>query len=129
MPKKIFNHIQIKVKDLKKSKAFYDLVMKSLGYGIVFEIADTVTGYGTSPHDMFEIRQADKGAPLSRSVHIAFNAGDMKTVDTFYEISIKNGATCNGKPGFRPEYEAGYYAAFVLDPDGHNIEAVSSENS
>ncbi|WP_085899594.1 VOC family protein [Kiloniella majae] len=123
----IFNHVQIKVKDLEISKAFYDRIMSALGYDQVLDIPDMVIGYGTSVHDMFEIRQADEEAPLSQAVHISFNARDRKSVDEFYRIALENGATCNGKPGLRPEYEEGYYAAFILDPDGHNIEAVYAE--
>ncbi len=124
---KMFNHVQIKVKNLKTSRQFYDAIMKILGYSIVLEIKDTVLGYGTSVHDMFEIRQFDEKSPLSQSIHLAFNAKNKEAVDAFYDTALKNGAKCNGKPGFRPMYEAGYYAAFVTDLDGHNIEAVYSE--
>ncbi|WP_421784097.1 VOC family protein [Kiloniella litopenaei] len=123
----IFNHVQIKVKDLKTSKLFYDRVMSALGYDQVLDIPDIVIGYGTSVHDMFEIRQADQDAPLSHAVHISFNADTTKSVDDFYHLALENGGTCHGKPGPRPEYEDGYYAAFVLAPDGHNIEAVYAE--
>lgn len=126
---KIFNHVQIKVKDLEVSRKFYDCVIAALGYQIVLEINDIVIGYGTSVHDMFEIRQFDAKSPLSQCVHVAFNAPNKESVDTFYQKAIANGAKCNGKPGFRPEYEDGYYAAFVIDPDGHNIEAVYSEKA
>jgi predicted lactoylglutathione lyase len=122
----IFNHVQIKVKDLQNSRTFYDSVMKALGHHVVLEIKDVVIGYGTSVHDMFEIRQTSETALLSKSVHIAFNAADKNMVDTFYATALENGAHCNGKPGLRPQYEAGYYAAFIIDPDGHNIEAVYS---
>lgn len=124
---KIFNHVQIKVKDLKASRQFYDPIMKILGYSMVLEIEDTVLGYGTSVHDMFEIRQFDEKSPLSQSIHVAFNAKNKEVVEAFYETALRHGAKCNGKPGFRPMYETGYYAAFVTDLDGHNIEAVYSE--
>jgi predicted lactoylglutathione lyase len=123
----MFNHVQIKVKDLYISRNFYDRVMSKLGFKVVLDIENEVVGYGNNVHDMFEIRQADTVAPLSRNIHIAFNASCKKNVDDFYSIAIENGASCNGKPGFRPEYESGYYAAFVIDPDGHNIEAVFSQ--
>lgn len=123
----IFNHVQIKVTDLKSSRKFYDAIMSALGYGIVLEIKDVVIGYGTDVHDMFEIRQANDEALLSKCVHVAFNAKNQEMVDAFYHIAIASGATCNGKPGLRPAYEEGYYAAFVIDPNGHNIEAVYSE--
>lgn len=124
---KIFNHVQIKVKDLKTSRKFYNCIMAALGYQVVLEIKGVVMGYGTSVHDMFEIRQFDEKSPLSRCVHLAFNAPSKESVNAFYHKALENGATCNGKPGVRPEYEEGYYAAFVIDLDGHNIEAVYSE--
>ncbi|MGX6960943.1 MAG: VOC family protein [Rickettsia endosymbiont of Pentastiridius leporinus] len=124
---KLFNHVQIKVKDLKRSCKFYNPVMTALGYKVVLEINDVVVGYGTSVHDMFEIRQFDEKSPLSRHVHLAFSASCKEDVDGFYHSALASGGKCNGKPGFRPQYENGYYAAFVIDPDGHNIEAVYSE--
>ncbi|MDF3047204.1 MAG: putative glyoxylase [Candidatus Midichloriaceae bacterium] len=124
---KIFNHVQIKVKDLKASRVFYDCVMETLGYKVVLEINNVVIGYGTSVHDMFEIRQFDEKSPLSKYVHLAFNSPSKKSVDAFYNKALEVGGKCNGSPGFRPEYEEGYYAAFAIDPDGHNIEAVYCE--
>ncbi len=124
----IFNHVQIKVVDLAHSRKFYDSVMSVLGHRMVLEIEDVVIGYGTSVHDMFEIRQTSELAPLSKSVHIAFNATDKKMVNSFYLVALENGAECNGKPGFRPAYGEGYYAAFVIDPNGHNIEVVYDES-
>lgn len=120
----IFNHIQIKVKNLEKSRIFYDAIMNVLNYPIVLSIKDIVVGYGTNVHDMFEVRQSNEEAQLSQSVHLAFNAFNTKNVDDFYYTALQKGATCNGEPGLRPAYEDGYYAAFVIDPDGHNIEAV-----
>lgn len=124
---KMFNHVQVKVKNLNISRKFYDAIMEILGYHVVLEIKDVVMGYGTSVHDMFEIRQYDEKSPLSQCVHLAFNAPSKECVDAFYHEALAKGATCNGKPGFRPEYEEGYYAAFVIDPNGDNIEAVYSE--
>lgn len=125
----IFNHVQIKVKDLDRSRKFYGPVMAALGYQVVLEINDVVIGYGTSVHDMFEIRQFDEKSLLSEHVHLAFNASCKEDVDAFYKSALANGGKCNGEPGFRPQYEDGYYAAFVIDPDGHNIESVYSKNS
>ncbi|MFO1257670.1 MAG: VOC family protein [Gammaproteobacteria bacterium] len=125
---KLFNHIQIKVKDLGRSRKFYDAIMAALGYKMVLEIEGAVVGYGTSVHDMFEIRQFDKKSLLSEHVHLAFNASCKGDVDAFYKSALASGGKCNGEPGFRPQYEDGYYAAFVIDPDAHNIEAVYSKN-
>jgi predicted lactoylglutathione lyase len=125
---KIFNHVQIKVRDLKTSRRFYDAIMSVLGYPVVLDL-DTVVGYGTSVHDMFEIHQFDEKFHLSQSVHLAFNASSIERVNAFYLVGLKNGAKCNGKPGFRPEYEEGYYSAFLIELDGHNIEAVYTEKN
>lgn len=121
---RIFNHVQIKVKDLQTSHRFYNAIMNVLGYPVVLEIKNIVIGYGASVHDMFEIRQFDEKSKLSQSVHLAFNAPTATSVDAFYNIALSIGGKCNGKPDFRTEYEEGYYAAFIIDPDGHNIEAV-----
>lgn len=103
--------------------------MGVLGYKSVLQIEDVVIGYGTSVHDMFEIRQFDEKSLLSEHVHLAFNASCIEDVDAFYKSALASGGKCNGKPGFRPQYEDGYYAAFVIDPDGHNIEAVYSKSN
>jgi predicted lactoylglutathione lyase len=123
---KIFNHVQIKVRDLKASRKFYNAIMDGLGYPVVLDIKNNVVGYESSVHDMFEIRQSDAQALLSQSIHLAFNASSIEDVNVFYHTALRNGATCNGKPNFRPKYEEGYYSAFVIDSDGHNIEAVYS---
>ncbi|MGE0501316.1 MAG: VOC family protein [Rhizobiaceae bacterium] len=123
----MFDHIQIKVADIHGSRAFYDAVIGALGYPVVFEIEGVVIGYGTGTHDMFEIRQAAPGAPLSGAVHIAFTAPSRAAVDRFHAVALARGATDNGAPGLRPEYEEDYYAAFVIDPNGHNLEAVCGE--
>lgn len=122
----MFDHVQVRVRDLEASRGFYDAVMRVLGHGVVFECEDVVIGYGTDPHNMFEIRQSGPDSALSASVHIAFVANDEATVNEFHDVALLHGGTCNGEPGLRPHYEDGYYAAFVLDPDGHNLEAVFS---
>jgi catechol 2,3-dioxygenase-like lactoylglutathione lyase family enzyme len=120
----MFDHVQIKVQDLARSRAFYGAVLGALGYGVVFEISGVVTGFGTSVHDMFEVRQAGEEAPLSRAVHVAFAAPSEASVQAFHAAALAHGGRDNGAPGVRAEYEAGYFAAFVIDPDGHNVEAV-----
>ena len=122
----MFDHVQIKVADLGKSREFYGPVLRCLGYGVVLDFAGVVVGFGTNPHAMLEIRQADADAALSASVHVAFRAGSEDEVRAFHETALALGARDNGAPGLRPEYEAGYFAAFVIDPDGHNLEAVFS---
>jgi catechol 2,3-dioxygenase-like lactoylglutathione lyase family enzyme len=121
----MFDHVQIKVADLEASRAFYAAIFHALGYGVVFQ-ATLVVGFGVSPHCMFEVRQADETAPLSRAVHVAFSARTADAVRAFHAAALAHGGADNGAPGLRPEYEEGYYAAFVVDPDGHNLEAVFS---
>jgi catechol 2,3-dioxygenase-like lactoylglutathione lyase family enzyme len=119
----MFDHIQIKVSDFVKSRPFYEAIMKALGYGVVFEEDGVVVGFGTSPHDMFEIRQANEKVSLSVATHIAFIAKSEDAVRAFYKTALELGAKDNGAPDIR-DYEPGYFAAFVIDPNGHNLEAV-----
>lgn len=118
----MFDHIQIKVSDFAKSRPFYEAILGTLGYKVVFEDGGVV-GIGTNTHNMFEVRQASKDVPLSSSTHIAFTAKSEDVVRAFYDKALELGAKDNGAPGLR-DYEPGYFAAFVIDPDGHNLEAV-----
>jgi predicted lactoylglutathione lyase len=95
----------------------------------VFEIDKVVVGFGNNPHDMFEVRQADETAPVSNAIHIAFAARSEGAVKLFFSTALAHGAIDNGAPGLRPEYEEGYFAAFVVDPNGHNLEAVYTTRS
>ena len=119
----MFDHVQIKVEDYAGSRAFYEHVLGALGYNVVFEIEGEVTGFGNNPHDMFEVRKADDRAPVSKPTHVAFIAKSEDAVRAFHKTALERGAKDNGAPGFR-EYEEGYFAAFVIDPNGHNLEAV-----
>lgn len=118
----MFDHVQLKVSDYAKSRPFYEAVLNTLGYGVVFE-DENVVGFGTNPHDMFEIRQASEKVLLSASTHIAFAAKNEDGVRAFHKTALALGAQDNGAPDFR-DYEPGYFAAFVIDPNGHNLEAV-----
>ena len=125
----MFDHVQIKVEDLAASRPFYEAIFAALGHGIVFEEAGVVIGFGPNPHGMFEIRQAGKTVPLSHHAHIAFIAGSEAAVRNFHAEALAHGGRDNGPPGLRPTYEAGYFAAFVIDPNGHNLEAVFTRAS
>lgn len=115
----MIDHLNIPVKDLTDSRVFYGPVLGSLGLRILYE-DDEVIGFGTK-HWEFGIVQEDKQfAPL----HVALKAKDKASVKEFHTAAVKAGATDNGAPGLRSEYGQGYYAAYVIDPDGHNIEAV-----
>lgn len=107
---------------MKKSRAFYDAVLGPLGITRVMEFSHWI-GYGRNGKPEFWIG-GQKGAQLDGVLHVAFSAGTRQEVDRFYQAALAAGGLDNGAPGIRAHYHADYYAAFVLDPDGHNIEAV-----
>lgn len=129
----MIDHITINVRDLEKSKAFYEKALAALGMKVNLGSAeDFFWGFGPSQEPEFEIAagrffigQSDESHPVSPNIHIAFRAKDQAEVQAFYDAAIAAGGTGNGTPGLRPEYGETYYAAFVLDPDGNNIETVT----
>jgi catechol 2,3-dioxygenase-like lactoylglutathione lyase family enzyme len=123
LPVAMFDHVQLKVEDFESSRVFYEAVLGALGYTVVFK-AGGVVGIGINPHDMFEVRQASPSAAVSKAAHIAFAAKSEDAVYAFHAAALARGAKDNGVPGLRPQYEQGYFAAFVIDPNGHNLEAV-----
>ncbi len=115
----MLDHIMLRVKDYAESKRFYDEVLGTLGYRMLMEFS-AGGGYGdTKPY--FWIGEAKDPHPR---IHIAFMAKDHAAVDAFHAKALKLGAKDDGAPGPRPQYHADYYGAFVIDPNGHNIEAV-----
>ncbi len=116
----MFDHIGIGVSDLKASKAFFLKALSPLGVVVVMDVVDA-TGLGRDQKPFLWLGAAD-GDPSS--VHIAFAAENRRQVDEFYRQALAAGGEDNGPPGLRPQYHANYYAAFVIGPDGHNIEAV-----
>lgn len=117
---RLIDHVQLVVRDLEASRRFYEAVLNVLGIRVDFE------GPGMFGADELAISTADsEGAQgrLTGPTHLAFQAADQAMVDAFYEAGLKAGGTDNGAPGERP-YHPGYYAAFLRDPDGNNIEAV-----
>jgi catechol 2,3-dioxygenase-like lactoylglutathione lyase family enzyme len=118
---RLIDHIQLVVKDLTASRRFYEAVFEVLGVPIGGEADDYFWA------DELVISSADSKAAqgeLTGRTHLAFQAADHAAVDAFHKVALQNGGTDNGAPGERP-YHPGYYAAFVLDPDGNNIEAVN----
>ena len=122
----MFDHISLGVQAPKKSAALYDAMLGALG--IKRFMAEEPYAYGYKVKDMaFWICLPLEEKPLPspcNGTHFAFKANSRALVDAFYEAAIKAGATCDGKPGPRPEYGDTYYAAFIRDFDGHKIEAV-----
>lgn len=116
----MLDHIGLIVHDYDRSKAFYQAALAPLGYELVMEMGDWAGfGWGGKPQLLIK-----GGSSTSPAVHIAFSAEDRETVQAFYDTALAAGAKDNGAPGLRPEYHENYFGAFVLDPDGHNIEVV-----
>jgi catechol 2,3-dioxygenase-like lactoylglutathione lyase family enzyme len=118
----MIDHIGISVTDLAKSLAFYERALAPLGYAVIMK-HDHFAGLGAGGKPDFWI---GVGEPKSH-VHVAFRAKGRADVRAFYEAAIAAGGKDNGPPGVRAMYHPDYYGAFVLDPDGHNIEAVCHE--
>jgi catechol 2,3-dioxygenase-like lactoylglutathione lyase family enzyme len=124
----VIDHVGFPVSDYARSKVFYAEALAPLGYELVMEIDSAHTesrapaaGFGRSGKPDFWI--GGEGG-LQKALHIAIAAADRASVDAFHAAALAAGGRDNGAPGLRPQYHANYYAAFVLDPDGHNIEAV-----
>jgi len=115
----MFDHIQVKVKDLKSSKRFYTAALAPLGLSVQYEGGGAV-GFGPKGAPALWLGEGESRG----SVHIAFAAKDRAAVKAFYAAARPAGGKDNGAPGLRPDYHANYYAAFVKDPDGNNVEAV-----
>lgn len=118
---RLIDHLQLVVRDLDESRRFYGAVLGALGVPIAGE------GPGFFWADELVVSSADSpaaaGVVTGRS-HFAFQAASREVVDAVYEVALANGGRDNGAPGERARYHPGYYAAFVLDPDGNNVEVV-----
>jgi len=110
--------VTLPVRDIARSRAFYERALQPLGVRVVQ--SSQGPGFAIDDQD-FWIMQQEMAAG---SVHIAFAAPDRETVDAFHAAAVAAGGVDNGRPGLRPHYHSGYYAAFVLDPDGNNVETV-----
>ena len=122
----MLDHISLGVRDLTVSGAFYDAALAPLGYRRVLEKGIGMA-YGPGPDRtgmMFWIVGPNADASATRGSHVAFAAPSRAAVDGFHAAALSAGARDNGAPGLRPEYSENYYGAFVLDPDGHKVEAV-----
>jgi catechol 2,3-dioxygenase-like lactoylglutathione lyase family enzyme len=116
----MIDHTGVTVADFGKSKLFYRAALDPLGYELLMAW-EQFAGFGVPPKPDFWIGQGDPNAP---PIHVAFRAETRAIVDRFYKAAMAAGGRDNGPPGLRPHYHENYYAAFVLDPDGHNIEVV-----
>lgn len=117
----MFDHVGLKVTDLPRSRAFYEAALAPLGLSLQSS-GDDWAGYGPDDAPALWLH-AHSGPPLA-GTHVALRAGDADAVRAFHAAALAAGGHDNGAPGPRPAYGSGYFAAFVLDPDGHNVEAV-----
>lgn len=127
----MLHHLSFGVRDIRRSAAFYDAVFSTLGYVRVWEDMeegdpDAAVGYGyPGGDDKFALKlRGESQTTLGAGFHLAFAAPSREAVDQFHKAALQHGGQDNGQPGLRPDYGANYYAAFVIDPDGHRIEAV-----
>lgn len=116
----MIDHLGVHVADLDASKAFYLQALAPLGYGVPRDYG-AVVGLGADQKPDFWLTYGQANTP---GLQLAFAAKDHATVDAFYAAAIAAGAKDNGAPGPRPQYHPGYYGAFVLDLNGHNLEVV-----
>ena len=126
----MIDHTGVRVSDLGKSKAFYRAALAPLGYRLLMEFpaevtgGDDVAGFGAAAKADFWLA---RGTPNRPCIHVAFRAASRAQVDAFHAAALAAGGRDNGGPGPRPHYHENYYGAYVLDPDGHNVEAVCHE--
>lgn len=124
----MIDHVSVVVSDYAKSSAFYLRSLALTGYSRLVELpaADghRTAGFCHDDGSDFWIAQGQEDGPR---IHIAFRVSSRATVDAFHEAAVAAGGRDNGAPGLRPRYHPNYYSAYVLDPDGHNIEAVCHE--
>jgi catechol 2,3-dioxygenase-like lactoylglutathione lyase family enzyme len=116
------DHVGFAVSDYERSKAFYTKALAPLGLTLLLEPVAQAAGFGKDGKPFFWIEAL--GQPVQGRLHIALEADDREMVDAFHAAALEAGATDNGAPGVREIYHPTYYGAYVLDPDGHNIEAV-----
>jgi catechol 2,3-dioxygenase-like lactoylglutathione lyase family enzyme len=119
----MIDHVSIGVRDVAKTKRFYDAALKPLGYQCLSEGKDSL-GYGREAVALW-IGTAEHPVPndMKSGLHFCFTAPTPKSVDAFHAVAVATGGRDNGMPGLRADYGPGYYAAFVIDPDGYRIEA------
>ncbi|WP_079435386.1 VOC family protein [Zoogloea sp. LCSB751] len=132
----MLDHMTFRVIDIARAKAFYSAALEPLGYSVCFEgqYGSNILGFAYPDVSEPDGKKADVwfidgpspyGGPAATSgCHLAWRAENRAQVDAFYKAAIAAGGKCNGEPGLRPDYHANYYGAFVIDPEGNNIEAV-----
>lgn len=127
----IINHIELPVQDVDRSRRFYEAALSPLGLALVVSTTAASDGrarfgFGRNGYPTLWIHEE---SGVSSTVHIAFTAPDRPAVRAFHGAALACGGTSNGEPGIRERYHSAYYAAYLLDPDGNNIEAVCQDNA
>lgn len=115
----MIDHVSLRVSDPARSKKFFSAALAPLGYAVLADYG-AAAGFGVAPKPDFWIGAGEAGGPT----HVCFGAGSRAQVDAFHKAALAAGGRDNGAPGLRAMYHPTYYGAFVLDPDGNNIEAV-----
>ena len=117
----MIDHVTLNVRDIEVAKAFYEAALAPVGYKLTFEYVDGVGFCAGRSCDFFLYQRGEPSTPT----HVAFQAKNREIVHEFHEAALAAGGTDNGAPGLRRVYHELHYAAYVLDPDGNNIEAVT----
>ena len=118
----MFDHVGLNVRDYATSRRFYEQALAPLGYSVVMANEEWhAAAFGEDEKPVFWVAQRE---PYGTGTHVAFHCATTELVDRFHEAAVAAGGSDNGAPGVREHYHPGYYAAFVLDPDGNNVEAV-----
>ena len=117
----MIDHLTLTVRDVQKTRAFLEKVLAPLGYSVRMTF-ESFVGFGDEKKPYLWLKPGD---PPSRPMHLAFRARTRAQVDAFHAAALAAGGQDNGAPDLRPQYHPSYYGAFVLDPEGNNVEAVS----
>lgn len=120
----MISHVSVGVRDVARAATFYDAVLATLGYKRVYA-REFANAWGETFPTFWAQTPFDEKAPSpGNGVHVCFNASSKNAVDAFHAAGLRNGGTCDGAPGLRPQYTPNYYGAFLKDPDGKKIEAM-----
>jgi catechol 2,3-dioxygenase-like lactoylglutathione lyase family enzyme len=123
----MIDHVSVGVRDLEQSRRFYDAVLQPLGVVRIVDFEQRGSDYGAMAGSLgveFTITVEPGDSLPSRGMHVCFRAPDRAAVQKFHAAALRSGGRDDGEPGLRPQYHRDYFAAFVVDPDGHRVEAV-----
>ena len=129
---RMLHHVSLGVADIERAMEMYDAMLAPLGYVRVWSDLrpgelDQAVGYGLpNEGDNLALKFRPRSVRVAEGFHLAFTSPDNSAVDAFYAAAIRNGARDNGAPGYHPNYGPNYYAAFIVDLDGHHLEAVAN---